>query len=201
MAATRACAGHRPRAARAGGLAAAELPRAVRAVRGGRLPDAVRQVRALLRAGCAATGTTRCRATIPPHEGAAARAGAALPAAAGLAGRAPLPELDLQPHRAETGGSRTGRRSSCTPGRGRARDRGRRPGQGFNDRGEARFWARVGETVAPGVAAHSSLWWLRDSPAGRNVNALTSDRLSDMGGGATFHDNLVEVEREERSDG
>ncbi|HEY3110256.1 MAG TPA: molybdopterin oxidoreductase family protein [Chloroflexota bacterium] len=70
------------------------------------------------------------------------------------------------------------------------------PVRAFNDRGEARFWARVGETVAPGVAAHSSLWWLRDSPAGRNVNALTSDRLSDMGGGATFHDNLVQVERD-----
>jgi anaerobic selenocysteine-containing dehydrogenase len=70
------------------------------------------------------------------------------------------------------------------------------PVRAFNDRGEARFWARVGETVPPGVAAHSSLWWLKDSPAGRNVNALTSDRLSDMGGGATFHDNLVEVERD-----
>jgi len=70
------------------------------------------------------------------------------------------------------------------------------PVRAFNDRGAARFWARVGPTVAPGVAAHSSLWWLRDSPAGRNVNALTSDRLSDMGGGATFHDNLVQVERD-----
>jgi anaerobic selenocysteine-containing dehydrogenase len=65
----------------------------------------------------------------------------------------------------------------------------------FNDRGEAWFWAAVGETVPPGVAAHSSIWWPSCSPKGVNVNALTSDRLSDMGGGATFHDNLVQVER------
>jgi anaerobic selenocysteine-containing dehydrogenase len=70
------------------------------------------------------------------------------------------------------------------------------PVRAFNDRGAARFWARVGLTVPPGVAAHSSIWWLRDSPDGRNVNALTSDRLSDMGGGATFHDNLVQIERD-----
>lgn len=64
----------------------------------------------------------------------------------------------------------------------------------FNDRGQAWFWAQVGDTVPPGVASHSSIWWLRDSPNGANVNALTSDRLADMGGGATFHDNLVQVE-------
>jgi anaerobic selenocysteine-containing dehydrogenase len=59
----------------------------------------------------------------------------------------------------------------------------------FNDRGDAFFWAEVGETVSPGVASHASIWW------GSNVNALTSDRLADMGGGATFHDCLVQVER------
>jgi anaerobic selenocysteine-containing dehydrogenase len=66
----------------------------------------------------------------------------------------------------------------------------------FNDRGEVWFWAEVSETVAPGVASHTSIWWLKYSPNGANVNALTSDRLSDMGRGATFHDNLVQVERD-----
>lgn len=64
----------------------------------------------------------------------------------------------------------------------------------FNGRGEAFLWAKVGETVAAGVASHESLWWRRDSPGCSNINVLTSDRLSDMGGGATFHDNLVQVE-------
>jgi hypothetical protein len=34
----------------------------------------------------------------------------------------------------------------------------------------------------------------RFSPGGRNINVLTSDRLTDMGGGATFYSALVEVE-------
>jgi anaerobic selenocysteine-containing dehydrogenase len=33
------------------------------------------------------------------------------------------------------------------------------------------------------------------SPDGLNVNALTSDRLTDLGGGATFYSCLVEVEK------
>ena len=37
--------------------------------------------------------------------------------------------------------------------------------------------------------------WHRDSPGGSNVNALTSDRLTDMGGGSIFHTNLVQFEK------
>jgi anaerobic selenocysteine-containing dehydrogenase len=48
--------------------------------------------------------------------------------------------------------------------------------------------------VKPGVAWSPSLWWQRDSPGG-NVNMLTSDRVSDMGGGSTFHTNLVQFEK------
>jgi hypothetical protein len=33
------------------------------------------------------------------------------------------------------------------------------------------------------------------SEAGLNINVLTSDRLTDLGGGATFYSTLVEVER------
>ena len=31
-------------------------------------------------------------------------------------------------------------------------------------------------------------------PGGRNANAVTSQELTDMGGGATFYDALVDVE-------
>ncbi|MFO7171796.1 MAG: molybdopterin oxidoreductase family protein [Bacillota bacterium] len=65
----------------------------------------------------------------------------------------------------------------------------------YNDRGEVYLKVRVGEWSRPGVAISPSLWWNRFSPGGRNVNALTSDALSDMGGGAVFHSNLVEVTR------
>lgn len=62
----------------------------------------------------------------------------------------------------------------------------------WNRRGEVRLKAVVSENVKPGVAWSPSLWWHRDSPQGGNVNALTSDRLTDMGGGSTFHTNLIQ---------
>lgn len=64
----------------------------------------------------------------------------------------------------------------------------------YNGRGELRLRARVDDSVPPGVVA-SYLDWARTSPGGNNINALTSDRLSDMGGGATFYSVLVEVEK------
>jgi anaerobic selenocysteine-containing dehydrogenase len=63
-----------------------------------------------------------------------------------------------------------------------------------NDRGEARLQARVDDSVPPGVVA-AHLDWARQSPGGTNINALTSDRLTDMGRGATFYSTLVEVEK------
>jgi anaerobic selenocysteine-containing dehydrogenase len=65
----------------------------------------------------------------------------------------------------------------------------------FNERGEARFRARVTDDTRPGVVVIEGLWWHRFQPGGRNVNALTSDRLADMGGGPALHSNLVEIER------
>jgi len=38
-----------------------------------------------------------------------------------------------------------------------------------------------------------SIWWAKMCPGGRNANAVTSQDLTDMGGGATFYDALVEV--------
>lgn len=67
----------------------------------------------------------------------------------------------------------------------------------WNRRGEVRLKAVVGNNVKPGVAWSPSLWWHRDSPEGGNVNALTSDRLTDMGEGSTFHTNLIQFARVE----
>ena len=64
----------------------------------------------------------------------------------------------------------------------------------WNDRGRIEAVARVGETVAPGVVA-ARLDWAKLSPEGHNVNVLTSQRLTDIGGGATFYSALVQVER------
>jgi anaerobic selenocysteine-containing dehydrogenase len=59
--------------------------------------------------------------------------------------------------------------------------------QMFNDRGSCILSADVNGTVREGVVWAPSVRW------GRNVNALTSDRLTDMGGGPTFYSCLVEV--------
>ena len=63
----------------------------------------------------------------------------------------------------------------------------------FNRRGEIYLTARVDGAVCPGVVA-STLNWAKLSPGMRNVNVLTSEKLSDLGNSATFYSVLVEVE-------
>ncbi|HZG67605.1 MAG TPA: molybdopterin dinucleotide binding domain-containing protein, partial [Herpetosiphonaceae bacterium] len=53
--------------------------------------------------------------------------------------------------------------------------------------------AVVTERVQRGVVLAPSIWWRTLSPDNRNVNWTTSQAVTDMGGGATFYDNLVEV--------
>ena len=65
----------------------------------------------------------------------------------------------------------------------------------FNDRGSCTLVAEVDGEVRSGVVSAPSVRWNKLSPDGRNVNALTSDRLTDMGGGPTFYSCLVEVEK------
>jgi anaerobic selenocysteine-containing dehydrogenase len=65
----------------------------------------------------------------------------------------------------------------------------------FNDRGSLLLKAQVDGVVRPGVARAPSVRWPKRSVDGRNANALTSDKLADMGGGPTFYSCLVEVER------
>jgi anaerobic selenocysteine-containing dehydrogenase len=64
----------------------------------------------------------------------------------------------------------------------------------FNSRGSLTLTARVNGATQPGVVA-ARLNWAKLSPELRNVNVLTSSRLSDMGGGGTFYSVLVQVER------
>src|SRR3989441_1465386 len=60
-------------------------------------------------------------------------------------------------------------------------------------RGAARFTARITDATRPGVIVIEGIWWHRFSPDGVGVNALTSDRVADLGGGPAFHSNLVQV--------
>ncbi len=64
-----------------------------------------------------------------------------------------------------------------------------------NDRGEFQATVRVSDAVRPGVAAASKGFWPKRVPGAANANATVAERDSDMGGGAVFHDNRVEVAR------
>ena len=63
-----------------------------------------------------------------------------------------------------------------------------------NDRGGFLARAVVTDRARTSVVIAPSIWWSALTPDGRNANHTTPQALSDMGGGATFYDNLVEVE-------
>jgi anaerobic selenocysteine-containing dehydrogenase len=62
-----------------------------------------------------------------------------------------------------------------------------------NGRGSVLLHAKLTDGVRPGVVVSPKGHWGRRSLDGRNVNQLTDDTLSDMGGGSTFHDVRVFV--------
>ncbi len=64
----------------------------------------------------------------------------------------------------------------------------------FNDRGSFLAKAHVSEAARRGCVVGLSIWWAKLAQGGRNANAVTSQELSDMGGGANFYDCLVEVQ-------
>jgi anaerobic selenocysteine-containing dehydrogenase len=68
------------------------------------------------------------------------------------------------------------------------------PVEVFNGRGSITLRALVNEQVSAGVVA-ARLDWNKLSANGANVNALTSETLTDIGGGATFYSTLVEVRK------
>ena len=67
------------------------------------------------------------------------------------------------------------------------------PVQIFNNRGNFLATAVLTDRTRPGVVSAPSIWWNKLVPGGRNANSTTSEELTDLGGGATFYDNLVDV--------
>ena len=63
----------------------------------------------------------------------------------------------------------------------------------WNERGECLLRARVSDRTRPGTVITRSTPWNRLSPGGGNINRTTSQRCSDLGGGATFYTNMVEI--------
>lgn len=65
----------------------------------------------------------------------------------------------------------------------------------FNGRGSCLLTAEVNGAVQPGVVRAPAVRWPKAAPGRRSVNALTSDRLTDLGGGPVFYSCLVQVEK------
>ena len=66
----------------------------------------------------------------------------------------------------------------------------------FNARGTIELHALVNGKVPAGVVA-ARLGWNKLSPGAAGINRLTSETLTDLGGGATFYSTLVQVRRSE----
>jgi anaerobic selenocysteine-containing dehydrogenase len=65
----------------------------------------------------------------------------------------------------------------------------------YNDRGSFEAEIVVNDVVQPGVAASTKGYWPKLIGKEANLNMTVAERDSDMGGGAVFHDNRVEIER------
>ena len=63
----------------------------------------------------------------------------------------------------------------------------------FNPRGEYRCKAQVSPRARPGVVNGLGIWWRKLGLDGTNVNQLTSQQLTDLGGGPVFYDCRVQV--------
>jgi anaerobic selenocysteine-containing dehydrogenase len=63
----------------------------------------------------------------------------------------------------------------------------------FNDRGKCILRAEVSPDIARGVVSAPSVRWPKLAPDGSSINMLTSQRLTDKGGGPTFYSCLVDV--------
>jgi anaerobic selenocysteine-containing dehydrogenase len=75
------------------------------------------------------------------------------------------------------------------------RERGIAPGDEvrvFNDRGQLTLEARADHGIRRGCVSVTNGWWITE---GGTVNFCSLGRETDMGHGAAFHDNLVQVEK------
>jgi anaerobic selenocysteine-containing dehydrogenase len=65
----------------------------------------------------------------------------------------------------------------------------------FNDRGSCILTADVDGVVKAGVVRAPSVRWGKKSLNGQGINALTQEKLTDLGGSPSFYSCLVQVER------
>jgi anaerobic selenocysteine-containing dehydrogenase len=61
----------------------------------------------------------------------------------------------------------------------------------FNERGELHLSVQLDNGIKPGCVCLTNGWWISEGGA---VNFLSAARETDIGYGAAFHDNRVQVE-------
>ena len=88
------------------------------------------------------------------------------------------PHLDMHPQDAAARGIAAGDRARI-----------------YNERGSFSAKVRVTDKARPGLVVGLSVWWKKLAKDGKNANEVTGQRLTDMGGGPTFYDVLVQVEK------
>lgn len=64
-----------------------------------------------------------------------------------------------------------------------------------NRHGSVRLQAQVTTDTNRGTLVAEGTWWPSHGIGGRGINMLTSNRLTDLGGGSTFHDNRVALKK------
>ena len=65
----------------------------------------------------------------------------------------------------------------------------------FNNRGAFEAIALVSDAVRPGVIMSHKGYWPKLLKSRTNANVTVAERDADMGQGAVYHDNRVQVER------
>ena len=65
----------------------------------------------------------------------------------------------------------------------------------FNDRGEYLAAVEISDRVPAGIVGGAKGHWPKLNPGGTSIAATVMEKDADMGRGAVFHDNRVEVER------
>ncbi|UUZ46737.1 hypothetical protein LP420_23015 [Massilia sp. B-10] len=166
------------------------------AVRPGRLPYAVRQVRVLfgqharrrarsladphsaLRIGCHQPGTGGKIST--GHDFSATRnfLNSSFVNVTSLRATEGEPRLDIHPDDGAARGITDGEMVRI-----------------FNDRGSFVAKARITSKARAGLVVGLSVWWKKLATDGKNANEVTSQALTDMGRAPTFYDTLVQVEK------
>jgi anaerobic selenocysteine-containing dehydrogenase len=63
----------------------------------------------------------------------------------------------------------------------------------YNLRGSFQAIANISDDTRQGVIAAWGVWWHKLTTSGRNVNAVTSQALTDLGDSPTFYDCCVQV--------